>query len=410
MRILSFALIAAALSAQAPPREALLQVSGAELKYLYAAGTDPATLVVLPGSLEEAQFRKVFAQWQPLAGSRGWNCIVPVVAGVGDGEVRALELIVADAKKKLPKMDDTRTYVAGQGASAAEAFYILSRAPDLFSAGLAIQGSPGPAIQSFKVYGENTQGAPLLWVAPGGELDVFRAKLTAAEYHFETRDDANSAAALDWLAKHQRPQFPTTVDCETGSPAFARCYWIEMTKFDPKRRNDVLKSTRVMPGSGASLAMGPFGYDPQAPGPGAVVGWLPPDYKGPLKLEDRIVSVAGKEVKDGRDYARSMEEITEEKPVAVLIQRGRERVRVETKILLPKREELITARVQARYLPDQKELLIVSRAVTGLRLHVPSDWAPVAVSWNGLDLLKAESAGCWQLSIEKDPPAASKCP
>jgi len=146
---------------------------------------------------------------------------------------------------------------------------------------------------------------------------------------------------FDWLAKHQRALFPSTVDCETGSPAFARCYWIEMTKFDPKKRNDVLKSTRAMPGSGASLALGPFGYDPQAAGPGALVGWLPDDYKGPLKLNDRIVSVAGKELRDGREYARQMDELTDDKPVSVLIQRGKERLRLETKILLPKREELI---------------------------------------------------------------------
>jgi len=215
---------------------------------------------------------------------------------------------------------------------------------------------------------------------------------------------------FEWLAKHQRPLFPSTVDCETGNPALARCYWVEMTKFDPKKRNDVLKSTRVVAGSGASLAIGPFGYDPLAEGPGALVGWLPPNYQGPLKLDDRIVSLAGKEVRDGREYAKSIDEITEDKPVAVLVQRGKQRVRLETKIVLPKREEVITARVQGRYLPDQKEVFLISRAVTQMRVHIPADWAPVSLSWNGLDLVKAESAGCWVLSMEKDPPEASKCP
>src|SRR5206468_6471774 len=264
-------------------------------------------------------------------------------------------------------------------------------------------------IQSYKLYGANTQAAPLLWVAPAAEVDMFRQKLSQAEFNFETRAEAGNDV-FEWLAGHQRAPFPATVDCETGTPAFARCYWIEMTKFDPKKRNDVLKSTRVMAGSGASLAFGPFGYDPQAPGPGALVGWLPGDYQGPLKLNDRIVAVAGKELRDGREYAQHMDEIKEDKPVAVTVQRGKERLRLETKILLPKREELVTARVQGRYLPDQKELLLISRTVTQMRVRIPAEWTPVSVSWNGLDLVKAESAGCWVLSIEKDPQEASKCP
>jgi hypothetical protein len=260
------------------------------------------------------------------------------------------------------------------------------------------------------LFGANTQAAPLLWIAPAAEVDMFRQKLTAAEFNFEARPEARSSDVFEWLANHQRPLSPSTVECETGNPSLARCYWIEMTKFDPKKRNDVLKSTRVMAGSGASLAIGPFGYDPLSEGPGALVGWLPPNYQGPLKLEDRIVSLAGKEIRDGREYAKSIDEITEDKPVAVLVQRGKQRMRLETKIVLPKREEVITARVQGRYLPDQKEVLLISRSVTQMRVHVPAEWAPVSLSWNGLDLVKAESAGCWVLSMEKDPPEASKCP
>ena len=123
-----------------------------------------------------------------------------------------------------------------------------------------------------------------------------------------------------------------------------------------------------------------------------------------------ISAVAGKELRDGRDYAQYMDEIKEEKPIAVLVQRGKERVRLDTRILLPKREEVITARVQGRYLPDQKELLIISRAVTQIRVRIPPEWTPVTVSWNGLDVLKADSAGCWVLTMEKDPPEAAKCP
>ena len=127
-------------------------------------------------------------------------------------------------------------------------------------------------------------------------------------------------------------------------------------------------------------------------------------------MNDRIVSVAGKDVKDGREYTMMMEAITEEKTIAIQVQRGKERLRLETRITLPKREETATARIQGRYTPDQKELLIISRAVTQVRLQIPPEWTPVNASWNGLDLPKLESGGCWILSVEKEPPTAAKCP
>ncbi len=407
-----FLALAAALSAQESPKEARVSAPGGELRYLYAvAGAGNAPLLfLLPGSMDEPSLQKLFAQWQPMAATRGWNLAVPIVAGVADQAVKAVEAVLADVKKRLPGMDENRIYLAGQGASTAEVFYTLSREPDLWAAALAIQGSPGLAINSFGLFGSNSQDVPLLWIAPAAEADMFRQKLSAVEFNFETRPEASVEQVFEWLAKHRRALFPLTVDCETGSAAFARCYWIEMTKFDPAKRNDVLKSTRVMPGSGAAMAIGPFGFDPLADGPGALVGWLPAHYQGPLKLNDRIVSVAGKEVRDGREYTQLMDEIKEEKPVAILVQRSKERVRLESRIVLPKREEVITARIQGRYLPDQKELLVISRTVAQIRVRIPAEWTPVNVSWNGLDVVKAESAGCWLLSLEKDPPDAAKCP
>src|SRR6185436_20747811 len=105
MRLFLLVLITAALSAQEPAKEAALQVSGAELKYLYAAGSDTPLLVILPGSTDDPAVRKLFSQWQPVAAARGWNCAMPFVAGIADGAVKAIELIVADAKKRLPKVD-----------------------------------------------------------------------------------------------------------------------------------------------------------------------------------------------------------------------------------------------------------------------------------------------------------------
>ena len=133
--------------------------------------------MVLPGVGDEPGLRSLFAQWQPVAASRGWNCVMPFITGVSDQAVKAVELTLADAKKRLPGVDETRVYLAGQGASTAEVFYTLSREPDLWAAALAIQGSPGPAINTFRLFGANTQLAPLLWIAPPSELELYRAKI-----------------------------------------------------------------------------------------------------------------------------------------------------------------------------------------------------------------------------------------
>src|SRR6266704_21709 len=108
MRLLLLALIAASLGAE----EAKIQVAGGELRYLYSAGGAPL-LVVLPGGMEEQPVRKLFSRWQPLAAARGWSCLTPFVAGVSDQAVKAIEIILADAAKRLPQVDMTRVYLAG---------------------------------------------------------------------------------------------------------------------------------------------------------------------------------------------------------------------------------------------------------------------------------------------------------
>ena len=226
MRLVFLVLIAAGLNAQDTAKEAKFAAGGGELRYLYipAAGGEAPLLMVLPGSMEEDSVRKLFTQWQPLAVSRGWNFVMPFIAGVSDQAAKALELTLTDAKKRLLGIDETRVYLAGPGASAADVFYALSREPHLWSAALAIQGTPAAAINSYRLFGANTQQAPLLWIAPAAEVDLYRGKLTAAEYNFEGRPEARTDEVFDWLAKHQRARFPATVDCETGNPNFARCY------------------------------------------------------------------------------------------------------------------------------------------------------------------------------------------
>jgi hypothetical protein len=128
-----------------------------------------------------------------------------------------------------------------------------------------------------------------------------------------------------------------------------------------------------------------------------LVEWLPESYKGPLKLQDRIVSLAGRTVADAASYVSLLEGMTEEKGVAVLVQRSKERLRLETRIVLPKREEALTARVQAEYFLDDKEVLVITRQIGELRLDLPEYWIPAHINWNGNDMGTADKPGCWAI-------------
>lgn len=349
-------------------------------------------LVFVPGSAK---------QWVPDLAARGWELAV-VPAGANDAGVRAIEAAVRDAGKRRA-IDPLCVYLAGQAEGSAAVFYAVSRRPDLWAAALAAAGNPKAAIDSNRLFGANAQLVPLLWVVTeqeGAAVEEMRAKLVAAGFLLEPqpRGGMTGEQALEWLGAHRREEFPQKVDCETGNTEFGRCYWVEVTKLDPARRNDVLPLSRVTPRSGAALGLGGFGFKLDEPGPGLLVGWLPENYKGPLKLGDRIVAIGGTKIQDTRHYVEFMDQLMEEKQVGIVLQRGNERLRIESRIVLPRREENQTARVQAQFLPDPREMLIISRGAAELRLWLPAHWAPCPINWNGNDAGKADAGGCWLLS------------
>ena len=94
----------------------------------------------------------------------------------------------------------------------------------------------------------------------------------------------------------------------------------------------------------------------------------------------------------------------------VTVQRGKDRVRVETRIVLPRRESGVTARVQAQVQPAEKEIQIVTRTITELRVHIAPQWVPATLLWNGLSLENVKEPGCWVLSMQKELLHAEKCP
>jgi len=352
--------------------------------------------------------------WQAACEERGWQFLQPSADSAGkspDQRVKALSAEVEEAEKRLP-VDPNRVYLAAQGGSVSTLFYVAARMPDLWAAAVAAGGSPRAAIDSNRLFAANNTNLPVLWLFANQDEEPLGKKLQSAGFNLEWREPAAAKPEeiFEWLAAHRRDPFPTTADCETGSTVFTHCYWIEVTKFDPAESNDVLDSTRVQPlGSGAVLALGPFGYNPGAPGPGVLVASLPEKYAGPLKLNDRIVELGGKELKDAAEFAQILYGTFEEKPVVAMVERGKEHLRLETKIEIAPRTEMVTARVRAQYLPDLQEVEVVSRAITQMKLTLPESWLPVKINWNGTEVANASVAGCWLLDEQKELLTGKRC-
>lgn len=353
------------------------------------------------------------AEWESWVKEVGWHVIAlaPDTHANIDTRVQAVERAAFDAIQN-GSADPSQIYLAGRGESSAAVFYAISRVPDLWAAAVASGGSPQPAIDSGRLYAANFTNVPMLWIGAGPNDLTVAEKLRSMGVPLESRsaERAQISSILEWLGRHTRPEYPAAIDCETNSPTFARCYWIRMTKFDPGERNDVLDSTRVEPNKSASLDLGGFGFQTDAPGPGVLVSFLPEKYSGPLKMGDRIVALDGREITDGRRYVELMSQIIEERPAAVTVQRGKERMRVETRVVLPQRPASVTARVQAQYLPAEKEVQIVSRTVTEMRVTIPPQWVPSVLNWNGVALEKIETPGCRLLTIEKALQKVGSCP
>lgn len=375
------------------------------------SGQTPASkpvLVLAPNSAAEAAAAE--ARWRPAAQARGWSVIVhslkPEIA-VSDAAIKAME----DALKAAGAAPEA-TYLVGEGMGASAVFYLAARRPNLWAAAVALGGSPRPAIETNRLFAANTLWVPVLWIPREDDpmAESVAGKLRDAGYRLCGPEKAvrTIQQVLDWLAAQRRDRFPLKVDCETGHPQWAQCYWVNLTRLDFGRRNDVLGSSRVPPGSGAVLALGPFAFDVTDPGPGVRIGWLPENYRGPLRLGDRIVAIAGKELPDARSYVEFMERQQEARSLAVIILRDGRRQRLETRIVLPKREEAQTARVQAEFLPETREILVVTRGVAELELYLPEGWAPARINWNGDDLGVAPAPGCWRLAAGTAPAACER--
>jgi predicted esterase len=359
-------------------------------------------------------------QWRKWTQELGWQLIVPTVPNGANADVR-VEAVAAAAQAAIKDggANPARIYLAGRAEAAAAVFYAISRVPDLWAAGLALGGSPKPALDTGRIFAANFTDTPVLWISDGpsdGPRDSagdagLAAQLKSAGLNLEWRSAKNISIAQVFAAllEHVHAEFPDNADCETNAPKFAHCYWMEPAKFDVAERNEVLPSSRIALGSGALLDLGEFGYKIDDPGPGVLVTVLPKDYGGPLKIGDRLMELDGRPIADARDYADRMNKMSAEKRMAGLVQRGKEKLRFETRVILPSPDAFVTARVQGKHDPEDETIRIISRSVTELRVTIPPEWVPANLYWNGVSVEDLSKPGCYLLTIDQELLNAAPC-
>jgi predicted esterase len=351
-------------------------------------------------------------QWRKWTQELGWQSIVPTVPNGANADVRVEAVAAAvQAAIKDGSADPAHIYLAGRAEAAAAVFYAISRVPDLWAAGLALGGSPKPALDTGRIFAANFTDTPVLWISDGSGDAELATQLKSAGLNLEWRSAKNVSIAQVFAAllQHVHTEFPNKAECETNAPKFANCYWMEPTKFDVAERNEVLPSSRIALGSGASLDLGEFGYKLDDPGPGVLVTVLPKDYSGPLKIGDRLIELDGQPIADARDYAGRMNKMYAEKQMAGLVQRGKEKLRFETRVILPSPDAFATARVQGEHDPEDKTIRIISRSVTELRVIIPPEWVPGDLYWNGVSVEDLSKSGCYLLTVDQELLNAAPC-
>jgi hypothetical protein len=106
---------------------------------------------------------------------------------------------------------------------------------------------------------------------------------------------------------------------------------------------------------------------------------------------------------------QTLEKADTTRSAVVMVVRGKDRIRVETRIVVPRRDPVVTARVKAEYMPESHQIILISRSVTEMRVTIPAEWIPGDLLWNGLTLENVKTAGCYALKLEKELLHAGPC-
>ena len=242
---------------------------------------------------------------------------------------------------------------------------------------IAIEGSPQPAIDTDRIFAANFTNVPVLWISAAAADQEFAGRLKGAGLNIEWRSAAGLADTADFRVAGEAPARRVSAGDRLRDELSDLCALL----LDPdhevrcRRAQRRTRSTRLAPAPVPSLDLGGFGYKLSEPGPGVLITFLPEKYSGPLKMGDRIVALDGRPIADAKAYLELMAKYTEEKPAVVTVQRGKDRNRVETRVMMPRRDATVTARVQGQYVPADREIQIVSRTIKEMRVTVPPQWA-----------------------------------
>ncbi len=344
-------LLAFAISASAETlQEAKVSALGKEYVYRYSKAPPNAPVAVILDSKPE--------RWAVPA---DWMTLAPQVDALSDLGIKMVEVMLSDAAKRT-NVNFSRVYLLGESQFVT---FGVSRLPDVWAAAAWMGGDVKLAIATNKIFSGN-----------GALIPKLEAK--------------SEKEAIEFVEKQEQLPMPAKVDCETGNQAFTRCYYLQITKFDMRMMNQALGTTRISSGPQVSLAIGNFAYTPDLEITKPV---------GPLKMGDRILAVNGKEVNEHNAYEQLIARLNEDREVTLTVQRGKQRVRIETTAKIAKREEPLSARIQAEYFPDSKELLVISRAVGEFVVQLPRPWTGATINWNGVEVNKNTAAGCWVVSM-----------
>ncbi len=60
---------------------------------------------------------------------------------------------------------------------------------------------------------------------------------------------------------------------------------------------------------------------------------------------------------------------------------------------------MLTARIQAEFMPAASGIQVLSRGVAEAQIVIPPEWVPVSINWNGVELGQVAEPGCRAISL-----------
>mgnify|MGYP001557543256 CR=1 FL=1 len=326
------------------------------------------------------------APFLPLAKKLGWFHLVPFgQKGAAWWEQVGMANVLSQIAKLKAKysIDDDRVYLGGFSDGGSAAFCFAMTKPSTFAAFVALNGHMGVGSLDgdLSTFVGNMKQTPIYAVTTDKDqlypttkmLPTIRlAQLADAQITYRTLSgthtfdysDKEIPRIANFLKRSIRNPFSGAVDWETATKDFGRCHWIQILALNPGEKkahwhqeaNLVLKSEQITIG---------FHEDGDFKGDGDKVKSL---AKGDtvarqigLKEGDIIVRGGQMKITNGDDLAKYKKSLKRGSPIALLVKRGEELIKLRGTIPPPEYYYLFkrirpSARVRAHLLGNQLEI------------------------------------------------------